>query len=254
MTIKIGFTERGDGGRDLSWVQKCKERKVNGAVIITKTLTDECINAVLNLHKTGFPIILHATCTGWGSTIIEPGAYPYGYQLNQIRKLTDAGFPMDHIVLRIDPIWPTPPGLARVNEVLDEAIARNILPTARCRISVLDEYKHVKKRIEDLGFKPCYGPNRFYATKEEFDLVKENLSKYDIKFYTCAEPMLGNNDRFIQAGCLSELDLQLMGLPLDTDQENNQNRSGCHCLSGKTELLTARHRCPSQCIYCYWKD
>ena len=66
--MKIGFTERGDAGRDLSWVQACEEHKIDGAVIITKTLTNACGKALLKLHSHGFPLILHATTTGWGGT------------------------------------------------------------------------------------------------------------------------------------------------------------------------------------------
>lgn len=49
--MKIGFTERGDAGRDLSWVQACEEHKIDGAVIITKTLTNACGEALLKLHS-----------------------------------------------------------------------------------------------------------------------------------------------------------------------------------------------------------
>lgn len=53
--MKIGFTERGDGGRNLDWIAACKNRKVDGAVIVTKTLTASCGYGMLELHNEGFP-------------------------------------------------------------------------------------------------------------------------------------------------------------------------------------------------------
>lgn len=252
--LKIGFTERGDGGLDLSWAQKCKDRKVDGAVIITKSLTDKCIEAILELTQNDFPVILHATCTGWGGTEIEPGAYPYTAQMDQMLKLKEKRFPLSHMVLRIDPIWPTKNGIKRACEVIDAALERNILPAARCRISVLDEYRHVKQRIIKVGYMPAYGPDRFYPNIQELEIVQQALSKYPMVFETCAEPFLSDKNHFRQAGCLSETDYRLMGFSVDTELENMQHRNGCHCLSGKTELLTERHPCPNKCIYCYWKD
>lgn len=47
----------------------------------------------------------------------------------------------------------------------------------------------------------------------------------------------------------------LMDLDISEDLSvNKQNRSGCLCLSCKTELLAEKHRCPHQCVYCYWQD
>lgn len=41
----IGITEAGDAGLDLSWVDKL--HNVDGAVVITKQITDSFINAAL---------------------------------------------------------------------------------------------------------------------------------------------------------------------------------------------------------------
>ena len=40
---RIGITEAGDAGLDLSWVDKLND--VDGAVVITKQITDSFINA-----------------------------------------------------------------------------------------------------------------------------------------------------------------------------------------------------------------
>lgn len=56
---KIGITERGDAGLDLSWASKLDT--VDGAVVITKCLSPACRDALLtNKEK----LILHATQIG----------------------------------------------------------------------------------------------------------------------------------------------------------------------------------------------
>ena len=37
--MKIGFTEQGDAGIDLSWTCKLENDEVDGAVLITKNIT-----------------------------------------------------------------------------------------------------------------------------------------------------------------------------------------------------------------------
>ncbi len=69
--MKIGITERGDASIDYNWVNKLNT--VDGAIIITKNLTDKFIDTILE-------------------------------QLNQLKKLVDLGFNPNHIVLRVDPI------------------------------------------------------------------------------------------------------------------------------------------------------
>lgn len=64
---KIGITEAGDAGLDLSWEDKLQN--VDRAVLITKNITPEFIKLVIrNKDK----LIVHTTITGYGGTIIEP--------------------------------------------------------------------------------------------------------------------------------------------------------------------------------------
>ena len=250
--IKIGITERGDAALDFSWYDKLNT--VSGAILITKNITDEFIHRVMQAYQNGYKLIIHATCTGWGQSIIEPNVPPYHSQLSQLKKLIRKGFPLEQCVLRIDPIFPTSNGLKRVCEVLDMAFDMQLLPRMRVRISIFDEYPHVKERFRKIGFVPIYGSN-FYASKSMMDDVCNTLSQYDIQFHTCAEPYLNSPDGlFVHSGCISEIDLRILGLQLDLNTKvNMQNRNGCLCLSCKTELLNCKHPCKHQCIYCYWK-
>lgn len=256
--IKIGVTERGDAGWDLGWADKLD--RVDGAIIITKHLTPGCIDKLLSAYDNGHKLILHCGCTGWGGTKIELGAPSYQDTLGRLVNLIDRGFPIGNCVLRIDPIFPTLRGLRRVEAVLAEADRLGLFSHGeapiRVRISVLDEYRHVKQRFRDLGYGPIYGDTAFYAPKPLMDAASAFLARmggrYGIRFETCAEPLL-QSPRFIRQGCVSAYDLSLMGLGVDTDFVNPQHRTGCLCLGSKTELLSYPRRCPNKCAYCYWK-
>ena len=58
--MKIGITERGDASIDYSWVNKLD--KVDGAIIITKNLTDKFIHTIVEQSK-NHNLILHKTLT-----------------------------------------------------------------------------------------------------------------------------------------------------------------------------------------------
>lgn len=246
--MKIGITERGDAGIDFSWHDKLD--KVDGAVIITKKLSDKFNEKLLTASK---PVILHCTCTGWGGSWLEPNVQDFKTQLNYLTKLIDAGFPTENVVLRIDPIIPTEEGVNRAKAVLDYVL-ENKIPVSRIRFSIYDEYNHVKDRLLALGKDPFYGKS-FYAPTYMTNLVIITLAKYPFVFETCAEDILASkSNKFISKGCVSSTDLEIMNLEVpESLLENMQNRNGCHCLSCKTELLTSRAQCPNGCVYCYWK-
>lgn len=248
--MKIGITERGDAAIDYNWVNKLDT--VDAAIIITKNLTDKFIDTILEQSKT-HNIILHCTCTGWGNSFYEPNVPKARHQLNQLKKLVDLGFNPKHIVLRVDPIIPTEAGLHRVSDVLTYFLSLN-LGINRIRISVYDEYKHVKERLLQNGLQPLYG-NNFYANKEQLQLIINTLSKFPLTYELCAENELYklNSKLFEVVGCVSKKELDMFNLTLDINSENKQNRCGCHCLGCKTELLNNKYQCPHKCIYCYWR-
>lgn len=264
--MKIGITERGDASIDYQWVEKLPS--VDGTILITKNLTDRFIDTVIKCYENGDKLIVHATCTGWGRTDFEPNVPDYKTQLHQLKKLIKKGFPADHCVLRIDPIFPTLSGLNRVMEVIHE-FQKQKTGIKRIRISVYDEYHHVKERLKAAGYRPCYGKN-FHASPKQMESVANALRQFSYctyshhgqvtmrnQFETCAEDLLVKRypHSFKQVGCVSNKDIELMGLePVLNKEENGQQRTGCHCLTCKTELLTNKYRCPNQCIYCYWKD
>lgn len=264
----IGITEQGDAGVDFSWEDKIRNGHVNGAVLITKKLSDEFNKKVLNLHKDGFQTIVHSTITGWGGTEIEPHVPDYNYSVQMLWKLIESGYPRERCVLRIDPIFPSRNGIARFKQLIDCINQTGLLPI-RIRISILDEYKHVKDRFIKSGYHPMYGMDNLYPGNDQIKMVSEALIRtsvaYNIKFECCTEKRLvevtntevekyGMDKICIEQGCISKADLSVMSLKGMNFAENMQNQNECHCISCKKELLDQKKRCPNGCIYCYWKD
>ena len=87
---KIGITEAGDAGLDLSWEPKLSA--VDGAILITKCISPSFYDAVLrNKDK----VIVHATFTGYGGTVLEP-CVPYPYDnYDALIHLIESGFPKE---------------------------------------------------------------------------------------------------------------------------------------------------------------
>lgn len=252
--MKIGVTERGDAGIDFSWIPLLKT--VDGAILITKKMSDAFIRCVMAAET---PVILHCTCTGWGSTWMEPNVPFYDVQLDFLRKLLDMGFPADRTVLRLDPVIPNEEGLERAQNVLE--YAKEILPEKfRVRFSVVDDYPHVRQRMADAGHGPLYentrGMTRYRADEWEKRAVAELLFRYPFSYEACAEDWAAQYEHITCTGCVNKEDIIRMGLdpsgmPL---WENQQGRKDCHCLTCKTELLTNKKRCSNKCMYCYWHD
>ena len=85
---KIGATEAGDACLDLSWINKIDS--VDSAILITKCISQDFIDAALN-HKE--KIIIHATITGYGGSILEPNVPKPKDEFEAICSLIEQGFP-----------------------------------------------------------------------------------------------------------------------------------------------------------------
>lgn len=261
--MQIGITERGDAGLDYSWVDAVRNNEVNGCILITKCITDVFSKYVLDLYENGFKLIVHATTTGWGGTQIEPRVPSYKGQIAALKRMIGDGFPKENCVLRIDPIFPTSNGLKRVREVIEFAERSELMPI-RIRVSVLDEYRHVKQRFISAGFQPIYGDTAFQANIQQLrntaDVLVGLSKQYGIKFECCAENALvaaveqKSENVCVATGCISYRDLKIMGCEYPRMEENKQGRTGCHCLSCKKELLKSKSQCLNGCLYCYWKN
>ena len=86
---KIGVTEAGDAGVDLSWEEKLDD--VDAAVLVTKCVSPDFFDAALR-HKD--KLIIHTTMTGYGHSILEPNVPTPYEEFAAIMELTKAGFPI----------------------------------------------------------------------------------------------------------------------------------------------------------------
>ena len=276
MSLKIGITEAGDPAFDYSWVGKMPDMDM--AILITKNITDKFIEEILKVKN---KVVLHATCTGYGGTIVEKNVPDYKWQLDQVKKLISMGFPKEQIVIRIDPIIPTYKGFGNLMKVVSY-IHNDV---KRFRVSILDNYKHVQERFKKNNLPVLYGGN-FQASREEFDnansVLRQLKNNYGVIFESCAEPLLTETDK---VGCVSQRDLNIFGLKQDTNELKGQRKT-CLCIAGKTEMLTHKrygfcnkfklpdsvggscgvgnncktcehhdiYGCPNACLYCYWKS
>lgn len=260
-SLRIGFTERGDGGLDLSWATRLAE--VDGVIVVTKSCNPKLRAAVLEA-QTHKPVIVHAGCTGLGSGTVEPHVPHPTRQLDWMRELVDAGLPATRLVIRVDPIIPNPACAHAAALVVRGAAARGLFAQgARLRASILDDYRHVKQRFRNAGLTTVYDGDRFAPNAAEIALVADELAAAmpdDVALETCAEAGLAKaiaerGKKALAQGCLSLADIREMGLdetraPRTT---NGQNRGGCLCLTCKRELLTRKAQCPHGCLYCYWR-
>ena len=192
---------------------------------------------------------------------MEPNVPDVNHQLNAVLNLVEMGFPLGMITLRVDPIIPTEKGLRVAAGVIRKALEMGILPVARCRISIMDEYRHVKKRFADVGLKQVYPGDRGFPLRHELDAIIGMLAELSVVFETCAEPYIQEGQygkaTVIHSGCVGPKDVELMGLAgkpgADAQPSNPYARNGCLCLPCKRELLDGKHeRCPHGCLYYYW--
>lgn len=252
---KVGITEAGDAGIDLSWAKKLDA--VDGAVLVTKNINSDFIKKVLE-HRS--KLIVHVTCTGYGGTVLEPHVPTSRLQRCAATDMVLRGFPRERVVIRVDPIIPTEKGLERALDTIEAFMKEGF---NRFRISVIDMYPHARDRFKNAGLPLPYGETGFSPDKEQLADVDEMIREAReywasfgrdparLRIESCAEPGLREP---IPCGCISSFDLALLGLDTSDVDSVGPQRPKCMCYSGKTELLAHKQRCPHGCLYCYWRD
>jgi DNA repair photolyase len=239
----IGITE----SSEISFHLDVFDNLYNGNIIITKRLTNKLIDKLVE-HKD--KIILHFTVTGWGNSVLEPFVPTLETSRKKFGELIEKGFPIEHCVLRIDPIIPTDEGIDKLVKVVN---AFSDTAIKRVRFSVLDMYDHVKKRFKEAGLEIPY--ETFHAPleirKNIYDILVDFGKKYNFDVEACAEPGIQS------ISCLSQKDIDILGL---TDRitliGNKEQRSNCSCPSNKKELIKSddrAKRCLNKCLYCFWR-
>jgi hypothetical protein len=227
---KVGITERGDAGLDLSWLDKLNAGKVDAVIAITKNPGNipECLPN---------NVIVHCTITGLGTTEWEPRCLIPSRALRYYNWLVNE-YGGDRIVLRIDPIIPYDPWLSKAFEVLSHR-------RGRVRVSFIDMYQHVRKRFLDAyGYEFDKWEGLHSPLEMRIKIINEMKKTGDIE--VCGEPGISCT------GCVSVKDMEVFGI--ESSGNLKRQREYCPCLSEKVELLSNKHPCANKCLYCYWKD
>lgn len=243
---KIGITERGDAALDLSWVSKLDS--VDGAIIITKNICRSLFRqAVLENQE---KLILHATITTMGHTNLEPNVPYFGDSLEALKSLIEEGFDPKRVVFRLDPII-YKSQVSFIQAYLSRIIELGI---ERLRFSFADFYPHVKERFKEKGYVlPELNKSGFTLDPTVITNCLKILNSFEgISVESCGEYINNRFSNIEKIGCISEKDLQILGLSYK-EIEIRGIRKYCQCLSCKTELLDNRKQCAHGCIYCYWK-
>lgn len=229
--VKIGITERGDAGLDLSWLDKLNAGKVDAVIAITKN-PEKLVD--LKLPKN---VIIHCTITGLGGTYWEPNVPIPANTLEAYDKLIEK-YGGDRVVLRIDPIIPFRLWLEYHNRVIKNR-------RGRVRISFIDMYDHVRQRFHnETGSDFNWWRGVHCPLQDRLNILNEMKKTGDIE--VCGEPGISCT------GCVSAKDMEVFGI--ESSGNLKRQREYCPCLAEKFELLNNRHPCANKCLYCYWKN
>ena len=238
--LRIGITEAGDAGRHLEWTTAMDT--VHAAILITKAVTDEFLAAVEAFRVR---VMVHVTVTGYGGSLMEPGAPSAEWSRRQYDRLARILSP-ERTVLRVDPIIPTTKGLVTADAVLrlfeDSGVQR-------VRYSFLDMYPHVRVRFQAAGLPDPY-QGGFGPAPSQIEAAQRALAPWRARyrFESCAERGVD------QVGCFSVRDGGPLGFETGAFSGSSHQRAGCLCPKNKVQLLYHRGRCEHGCPYCYWRD
>jgi len=239
---KVGITERGDAGLDLEWQSWVAAG--NPAILITKA-PHKLANILRSMYSPTVNVIVHATITGFGKTVLEPNVDTFQNELAGYWNLCSL-LGEERVILRIDPIIPTEKGIEKALKVLQFA---NPEENQRVRISFFDNYNHVKERFRNADLPEIeYDFHAPLEKRKEVCVLLCNATKATVE--VCGEP------GFDCIGCISAKDCEILGIePYNKFKPSMHfQRNGCACLAMKQELLSRKHPCAHGCLYCYWKD
>jgi len=247
--MKIGITERGDAAIHYDEAMEAHQ-KMDMSIFITKN------PKFFLTHELPKNVILHCTITGFGGTVIEPNVRSCHDEIAAYMFLIRR-HGKDRIVLRVDPLIPTPQGNEKATPVIMNC-------RGRIRISFMDMYNHVVDRfLASPDSLKCIGLEQHHLRKgscqqhvpiplrlKQYDYVRSLLDGVGCKeeIEVCGEP------DFKCTGCISQKDLDALNISVnDKISKGGWQRPACACLAQKTELLTHKGKCNHNCIYCYWK-
>ena len=268
--FKIATTETYDPSLCINaWIGSVQH--YDFVLYITKVLNPKVIEILTDssshLAYMNKPSTVHLTVTGWGGTFMEPNVDYPEVMKDKVVQLINAGFPIERLVWRVDPIVPTKEGIERFKKSVDLGLSAGI---HTFRSSVLQCYKHVYERLKETPIKEeidnLYKGN-FWPDKELMFSVYADIRDFsqgicvqhpDVSFESCATSQLCSIAKFKNFACMSEADLvsNKIDINVASGMRKGLQRSGCDCLM-KHQLIPggfSKGRCPNKCLYCYIKD
>ena len=215
--VTFGITRSKDAGIDFSWAKNLKD----GNIITSRFLSEknEAFRDILVQNKE--KIILHIICSGFGGTKMEPNVPTKEEIRVGTRMLLNKGFPVDHIVLDLDPIIPTKNGLFKAEQVLELFRSTDIF---RARYSIIQLNPESEKRIMDVyGKLPIQGK----ITDEIMHSVYITLLAYRGSYIFTSSNKCSDDYKSI----ISTKEYDILGLP-KTDTKIVDLMSGAACPIG----------------------
>jgi DNA repair photolyase len=270
--LKVGITEKSDPSINNDWVNWTLNKR-EPTILITKNIK-KLLTTYPGIENQN-NIIFHASITGYGNTFIEPSVPEPKELLKYLEKISHK----ERFVIRIDPIIPLENFIERSYQIYTTAIMFNF---KRFRISILDLYPHVLKRLDPYhsityDLKQIYNWDLSHSGGEHKDYMihaplknREDILKYflnntpkdlDIEIDLCCEPGMDKdyceeltklfNIKVTNNGCISRNDLKLLNIKEEKRYQKSKQREFCNCIACKHELCKIKD-CSMNCIYCYW--
>jgi DNA repair photolyase len=241
--MRWAITDFCDASLDLSWFRWVERRK--GPITLITKDPGSILKKFPNLLNE--QVILHATITGYGGSFLEPNVRDPSEVLSEVPV-------HPKVVIRIDPIVPLPEFVSQSERVYQKA---KELGHERVRVSILDLYPHVLKRLEKFSalsyeLKQIYswdlshslGDDRDYMHHCDLQLRRRILARFQ-GAEVCCEPGLRCS------GCVSLRDLKVLGIdPKEAAKPEELQRKFCSCLE-KTEIGRLKDPCAFGCLYCF---
>jgi DNA repair photolyase len=257
---RVGITEKSDASINYDWTNWALEKR-EPTILITKDIK-KLLNTYPNLLSQP-NLIVHATITGYGHSIFEQNVPKPNDTLSCLKELQQK----ERVVIRIDPIIPIDACIQQSKIIFDKCVEYGF---KRFRISILDLYPHVLdrfsafhevnyqlKQIYNWDLSHSLGDHKDYMIHAPLDIRKNIIKLFvneKVETAVCCEPGFDNNLcnelGVINDGCISRIDLILLGIKPKQRYIKNNQREFCNCLSLKYELCKTRD-CTMKCLYCY---
>ena len=193
----------------------------------------------------GYPYYFQVTMTSYGPDL-EPGVPGKNDVVIPAFQALSREIGPERVIWRYDPVLLSPKYTTEYHARWFEAMARKLAGyTDRCVLSFLDDYRHLGKVSQELGFR---APDR-REMRELAEKFAETAQRYGLTLQTCAEAIDLIEFGITHGRCIdSALFERITGQPFDRRKDPNQ-RSECGCMIAVD--IGLYDTCPNGCKYCY---